>query len=100
MRLSIYSFSAPTYADYCYNIYSYYYYDYDNYCPFGCCGYYANEYCCSYAGPIAGIVFGMIAFVAIIIALIICRRRRLATQGVIVTTAGVSNSGFVTTCKY
>jgi len=38
----------------------------------------------------------MIAFIAIIIALIICRRRRYS--GVVVRTGGLTNNGFVATC--
>ena len=99
-RVRLFSiFSATAHGDYCYqsaSAYLDYYYD-DDYCPFGCCGYYGNEYCCSYAGPVVGIFFGMIAFIGIIIALVICRRRRY-NRGVIIRTGGLTNNGLVVTC--
>ncbi|KAL3842869.1 hypothetical protein ACJMK2_020844 [Sinanodonta woodiana] len=42
------------------------------FCPYGCCGYYSNQYCCANVGAIVGGVIGALAGLGILITIISC----------------------------
>ena len=80
-------------AESCYDSSKYYYYSSYFYCS-SCCGYWANQYCCtedthstsSNAGTIAGVMVGGVLALGLMIALIVhCLKKDTTTVHVIHT---------------
>ena len=77
--LTVFNFFTVTIAEECFNNLNDNYYQnvYDNaqYCAFGCCqNQQGFKFCCSYVGPVIGIVGGVIVLVVLVVVFICCFR--------------------------